>query len=60
MLVETPPESMEAIDVEALKSHVLGLDQAVRYNLCDFFIPDLLPKVITQICTEAYKMLIIR
>ncbi|KAL0542559.1 hypothetical protein IC582_017627 [Cucumis melo] len=27
MLVETPPESMEAIDVEALKSHVLGLDQ---------------------------------
>lgn len=27
MLVETPPESMELIDVEALKSHVLGLDQ---------------------------------
>ncbi|XP_038876373.1 DNA polymerase eta isoform X2 [Benincasa hispida] len=27
MLIETPPESMEFIDVEALKSHVLGLDQ---------------------------------
>ncbi|XP_023003557.1 DNA polymerase eta isoform X1 [Cucurbita maxima] len=27
MLVETPPESMEAIDVEALNSHVLALDQ---------------------------------
>ncbi|XP_022146569.1 DNA polymerase eta [Momordica charantia] len=27
MLLETPPESMEVIDVEALKSHILGLDQ---------------------------------
>ncbi|GAV69238.1 IMS domain-containing protein/IMS_C domain-containing protein, partial [Cephalotus follicularis] len=26
MLAETPPESLEAIDEEALKSHVLGLD----------------------------------
>lgn len=44
MLVETPPESMELIDVEALKSHVLGLDQEVKYIFWDFFIPDLLLK----------------
>ncbi|KAL9236000.1 hypothetical protein vseg_010715 [Gypsophila vaccaria] len=28
MLVETPPESMEDINEEALKSHILGIDEA--------------------------------
>lgn len=26
MLSETPPESLEAIDEEVIKSHILGLD----------------------------------
>ena len=29
MLAETPPESLEVIDEEALKSHVLGLNNEV-------------------------------
>lgn len=31
MLAEAPPESLEAIEEEALKSHVLGLDNEVGY-----------------------------
>lgn len=30
MLAETPPESLEAVDEEALKSHVLGLKNEVQ------------------------------
>ena len=29
MLAETPPESLEAVDEEALKSHILGLKNEV-------------------------------
>lgn len=32
MLAENPPESLDEMDEEALKSHVLGLDE-VRLNL---------------------------
>lgn len=32
MLAETPPESLEAIEEEVLKSHVLGLNNEVVYN----------------------------
>ena len=30
MLAETPPESLEVINEEAIKSHVLGLNNEVR------------------------------
>ena len=30
MLAETPPESLEIINEEAIKSHVLGLNNEVR------------------------------
>ena len=29
MLVEAPPESLEIVDEESLKSHILGLDNEV-------------------------------
>lgn len=31
MLAQGPPENMEVVDKEALKSHVLGLDDEVKY-----------------------------
>lgn len=30
MLAETPPESLEVVDEEALKSHILGLESGVQ------------------------------
>lgn len=36
MLAEAPPESLEAIDEEALKSHVLGLHNEVAYNAFEY------------------------
>lgn len=36
MLAEAPPESLEAIDEEALKSHVLGLNNEVVYNAFEY------------------------
>lgn len=36
VLAEAPPESLEAIDEEALKSHVLGLNNEVVYNAFEY------------------------
>lgn len=42
MLAETPPESLEAINEEAVKSHVLGLDVVGKCLPCNllFFLVD--------------------
>lgn len=36
MLAEAPPESLEAIEEEVLKSHVLGLNSEVVYNAFEY------------------------
>lgn len=49
MLAETPPESLEVIDEEAVKSHILGLNTEVRDSALRSTDPDRLILIISMI-----------